>query len=37
MMLLTSKKLLMQRSMSGKMVVDILEVEVVSSLLLVVS
>ena len=37
MILLTSKKMLMQRSMMGKMVIDVLEAEVVSSLLLVVS
>ena len=37
MILLTSKKMLMQRSMMGKMVIDVLEAEVVSSLPLVVS
>ena len=35
MMFLTSKKMLMQRSMSGKMMVDVLEAEVESSLPLV--
>ena len=37
MILLTSKKMLMQRSMMGNMVIDVLEAEVVSSLPLVVS